>query len=209
MKNIYTINNQFNVGLVGMKELRAIIVICILLGVASLSIPLRFYGVMSSIYGSLTPPPFNFSVVRTLTIVFTLPALTLIIMGVALYYVEEKLKKVAELEVIRESGETIGRVKKVRIEDEKVESFITEEDRRIDKEDVLAIDDAVIVKLPQNEFEQKEVYNEVGDFLGYVRDVKSDEAENIASILVEKKGKSVEIPVREILSVEKVIIVKA
>ncbi len=192
-----------------MRQLRAIIVLSILMGVLSLTIPLKFYGVMSSIFGSMTPPPFNYSVMRTLTIVFALPAVTLIIMGVALYYVVEKLERVAELEVIRTSGESLGRVKKVRMDEGEVESFVTEEDREIEKEDVLAVDDAVIVKLPENEFIEKEVYSEVGEFLGNVKNVVSDAFGDIGGIEVEKKGISTEIRAADILSVDKVIIVRA
>jgi sporulation protein YlmC with PRC-barrel domain len=192
-----------------MRQLRAIIVISIVVGVISLTIPLRFYGVMSSIFGTLTPAPFNFTVVRTLTIVLALPAVTLILMGIALYYVVEKLEKVAELEVIRESGEALGRLKKVRVEDEKVESFVTEKDREIDKEDVLAIDDTVIVKLPENEFEEKEVYSDAGEFLGYVKDVKSDAYGDVAALEVKKKDKTLEIPIEDVLNVDKIVIVKA
>jgi sporulation protein YlmC with PRC-barrel domain len=192
-----------------MRQLRALIVLCLLLGLASLSIPLRFYGLMSSIYGSLTPEPFNFAVVRTLTIIFALPPITLILVGIALYLVVIKLEKVAELEVIRESGEVMGRVKKVRMEDENVESFLTEEDREIERDDILAVDDAVIVKLPENEFEEKEVYSEVGEFLGYVKDVKSDALGDITAIEVQKKDEKREIRIGDILSVDKVIIVKA
>ncbi|MFQ5800340.1 MAG: PRC-barrel domain-containing protein [Candidatus Hydrothermarchaeales archaeon] len=191
-----------------MRQLRAIIVVSILLGIISLSIPLRFYGVMSSIFGSLTPPPFDFAVVRTFTFVFALPAITLILMGIALYYVMEKLEKVAELEVIRESGEVMGHLKKVRVEEGEVESFVVDEGKEIGKEDILAVDDTIIVKMPENEFEGKEVYTEVGEFLGYVKDVKVDENEEPVSIEVEKKDKKIEINVRDVVSTENVVIVK-
>lgn len=186
-----------------------IVVVSIILGVISLTIPLKFYGVMSSIFGSLTPAPFNFSVVRTLTIVFALPAITLILMGVALYYVVLKFERVAELEVIRESGESLGYVKTVKVEDDKIESFVTDRDKEIESEDILAMDDAIIVKLPENDFEEKEVYNEVGGFLGYVKGVKTNEADEISSIEVVKKDKKTEIGIEDVLSVEAVIIVKA
>jgi sporulation protein YlmC with PRC-barrel domain len=192
-----------------MRQLRAIIVVCLLLGILSLTIPLRFYGLMSSIYGSLTPAPFNFTVVRTLTIVFALPAITLILVGIALYFVVEKLERVAEFEVIRESGEDLGRVKKIRVEDDEVKSYVTEEDREIRKDDVLAVDDAVIVKLADNEFETKEVYSEAGEFLGYVTEVRSDDSGEISAIVVEKKEKKREIAITDVLSVESIIIVKA
>jgi sporulation protein YlmC with PRC-barrel domain len=192
-----------------MRQLRAIIVVFLLLGILSLSIPLRFYGLMSSIYGSMTPAPFNFTVVRTLTVVFALPAITLILVGIALYFVVEKLERVAELEVIRESGEDLGRVKKIRVEDDEVKSYVTEEDREIGKEDILAVDDAVIVKLPDNEFDQKEVYSEAGEFLGYVTEVLSDDSGEVSAIIVEKKEKKREIPIDDVLSVESIIIVKA
>jgi sporulation protein YlmC with PRC-barrel domain len=192
-----------------MRQLRAIIVVCLLLGILSLSIPLRFYGLMSSIYGTLTPAPFNFTVVRTLTIVFALPAITLILVAIALYFVVEKLERVAELEVIRESGEDLGRVKKIRVEDDEVKSYVTEEDREIRKDDVLAVDDAVIVKLADNEFETKEVYSEAGEFLGYVIEVRSDDSGEISGIVVEKKEKKRDIPIADVLSVESIIIVKA
>lgn len=191
-----------------MRQLRAIIVVSILLGIISLSIPLRFYGVMSSIFGSLTPPPFDFAVVRTFTFVFALPAITLILMGIALYYVMEKLEKVAELEVIRESGEVMGYLKKVRVEEGEVESFVVDEGKEIGKEDILAVDDTIIVKMPENEFEGKEVYTEVGEFLGYVKDVEVDENEEPVSIEVEKKDKKIEINVRDVVSTENVVIVK-
>ncbi len=192
-----------------MKQLRAIIVVCLLLGAASLILPLKFYGLMSGIYGSLTPAPFNFTVVRTLTIVFALPGITLLLMGVALYFVHEKLKRAADLEVIRESGEDLGRVKKIRVKDDEIAAYVTETDREILNEDVLAVDDAVIVKLPDNEFEQKEVYSEAGEFLGYVTEACSNEAGDITSIVVERRGNRKEISSDDVLSVESIIIVKA
>jgi len=192
-----------------MRQLRAIIVISILLGLASLTIPLRFYGLMSRIYGSLTPAPFNFAVVRTLTLVFALPAITLILMGVALYYIVMKLERVAELEVIRESGESLGHLKKGSVSKGAISSYLTDEDREIEKKDVLAVDDAVIVKLPENEFEEKEVYSEAGEFLGYVKGGKNDAFGDISAIEVVKKDRSIDIRVEDVLSVEKVIIVKA
>ncbi|RMF91609.1 MAG: hypothetical protein D6733_00735 [Methanobacteriota archaeon] len=191
-----------------MRQLRAVIAISVLLGVISLSIPLRFYGVMSSIYDSLTPPPFNFAVVRTFTFVFALPAITLILMGVALYYVVEKLEKVAELEVITEQGEDVGRLKKIKLERERMESIVTEKGREIEREDVLAVDDTIIVKTSASEFEGKEVYTEVGVFLGYVSKVNVDENEEPTSIEVERKGKKREISVRDVVSTENVVIVR-
>lgn len=192
-----------------MKQLRALIVVCLLLGVLSLSIPLKFYGLMSSIFGTMTPAPFNFTVVRTLSLVFALPAITLILVAIALYFVVEKLERVAELEVILESGEDLGRVKKIRVKDDEIKSYVTEDDREIRKDDVLAVDDAVIVKLADNEFETKEVYSEAGEFIGYVTKVRCDDSEEVCAITVEKKEKKREIGIDNVLSVESIIIVKA
>ncbi|HDH28913.1 MAG TPA: hypothetical protein ENH13_07245 [Euryarchaeota archaeon] len=192
-----------------MRQLRAIIVVCLLLGAASLILPLKFYGLMSGIYGSLTPAPFNFTVVRTLTIVFALPGITLLLVAVALYFVLEKLERAADLEVIGEGGEDLGRVKKIRVEEDMLAGFVTEEDMEISKEDVLAVDDAVMVKLPDNEFEKKEVYSEAGEFLGYVTKACSDDAGDITSIVVERRGVRKEISSDDVLSVESVVIVKA
>jgi sporulation protein YlmC with PRC-barrel domain len=191
-----------------MRQLRAIIVISILLGLISLTIPIRFYGTMSSIFGTLAPKPFNFAVVRTLTFVFALPAITLILMGIAIYYIVERLDRMAELEVIRESGEVLGHVKKVRVEDEGLETLVTERDREIEKDDILAIDDAVIVRLPENEYVEKEVYSERGEFLGYVKNVESDVSGEVAALVVKKKDKKIVINVADVLNVEKIIIVK-
>jgi sporulation protein YlmC with PRC-barrel domain len=157
---------------------------------------------MSRIFGTLTPAPFNFTVVRTLAFVFALPAITLILMGISLYFVVKKLERVAELQVIRESGEVLGSVKKVKVEDDHLESFVLEGDREVEKEDIVAIDDAVM-------FEEKEVYSEAGEFLGYVKNVSSDEAGEVTGIIVQKKDVKSEIPIAEVLSVEKIIIVKA
>jgi len=192
-----------------MKQLRAIIVICLLLGASSLLLPLKFYGLMSGIYGSLTPAPFNFTVVRTLTIVFALPGVTLLLVAAALYFVLEKLERTADLEVIGAGGEDLGRVKKIRMEEDEIAGYVTESDREISKDDVLAVDDAVIVKLPDNEFEQKEVYSEAGEFLGYVSNVSSNENGDITAIVVERRGVRKEISSDDVLSVESVVIVKA
>jgi sporulation protein YlmC with PRC-barrel domain len=97
----------------------------------------------------------------------------------------------------------------VKVEDDHLESFVLEGDREVEKEDIVAIDDAVIVKLPENEFEEKEVYSEAGEFLGYVKNVSSDEAGEVTGIIVQKKDVKSEIPIAEVLSVEKIIIVKA
>jgi sporulation protein YlmC with PRC-barrel domain len=192
-----------------MKQLRAIIVISILLGILSLSIPLKFYGVMSGIFGSLDPAPFNFSVVRTFTIVFALPAITLILMGVALYYVVIRLEKMPELEVIRESGEFMGTVKKVMVDEGEVESFVLDEDKEVETEDVLAVDDTIIVKAPENEFDEKEVYSEVGEFIGVVTGFKTDELGEITSLDVVKGETKKNVAVGDVLSTENVVIIKA
>jgi sporulation protein YlmC with PRC-barrel domain len=192
-----------------MKQLRAIIVISILLGILSLSIPLKFYGVMSGIFGSLDPAPFNFSVVRTFTIVFALPAITLILMGVALYYVVIRLEKMPELEVIRESGEFMGTVKKVMVDEGEVESFVLDEDKEVETEDVLAVDDTIIVKAPENEFDEKEVYSEVGEFIGVVTGFKTDELGEITSLDVVKGETKKSVAVGDVLSTENVVIIKA
>lgn len=192
-----------------MRQLRALIVISFLLGILTLSIPLNFYGLMKGIYSSMSPPPFSPSVMITYAIVFALPSITLILLAISLYYVVKKLEKVAELEIIRESGESLGRVKKVRMDDEGFDSFLTEADREVEKEDILAIDNAVLVKLPDNEFEEKEVYNETGEFLGYVKTVLSNERGEVAGILVKKRDQESEIKIDDILSVGKVIIVKS
>jgi len=191
-----------------MRQLRAIIVLCILLGLLSITIPLRFYGTMSRIFGTLTPPPFNFSVVRTLTFMFALPSITLLLMALALYYIVMKLERVAELEVIRESGEMVGAVKKVRMEGGKLDSLLLRDEREVEREEILAIDDSVIVKLPENEFTGKEVYSEVGEFLGYVRGVETEEDGAVRAIKVERKGEMRRIDVGEVLSAGKVVIVK-
>jgi sporulation protein YlmC with PRC-barrel domain len=192
----------------GMRQLRAIVAVSIILGVISLSIPLRFYGIMSGIYDSLTPPPFNFAVVRTFTFVFALPAITLILMGIALYYVVEKLERVAELEVITKRGAGVGRLKKIRLEEDEVESIVVEGGREIEKEDVVAVDDTIIVKTSAGEFEGKEVYTEVGEFLGYVKNVKVDENEEPVTLEVEKKDKKVDRSVDDVISADMVVIVK-
>ncbi len=93
--------------------------------------------------------------------------------------------------------------------DEEIESIETEKDRSIKKGEILAIDDTIIVKEPKDEFEGKEVYSEVGDFLGYVRDVKTDDSGEVFSIGVEKRDIQREIAVEDVLSVENVIIIKA
>jgi sporulation protein YlmC with PRC-barrel domain len=192
-----------------MKQLRAIIAISILLGILSLSIPLKFYGVMSGIFGSLDPAPFNFSVVRTFTIVFALPAITLILMGIALYYVVIRLEKMPELEVIRESGEFMGTVKKVMVDEGEVESFVLDEDKEVETEDVLAVDDTIIVKAPENEFDEKEVYSEVGEFIGVVTGFKTDELGEITSLDVVKGETKKSVAVGDVLSTENVVIIKA
>ncbi len=192
-----------------MRQLRAIILVSVALGLISLSIPIRFYGTMSGIFGSLSPAPFDFSVVRTFTFIFALPAITLLLLGIAVYYITLKLERVAELEVLRETGEARGTLKKIRVVDEEIESIETEKDRSIKKGEILAIDDTIIVKEPKDEFEGKEVYSEVGDFLGYVRDVKTDDSGEVFSIGVEKRDIQREIAVEDVLSVENVIIIKA
>ncbi len=192
-----------------MRQLRALVLICILLGLFSLSFPLKFYGVMSGIFGSLSPAPFDFSVVRTFTFIFALPAVTLLLLGVALYYITVKLERVAELEVIRESGERIGGLKKVRIDENVIKSFVTDEEEVIDKDEIMGVDDAVVVKVPENEYEGKEVYSEVGEFLGYVKSVITDDNGIMRSLEVEKKGRLSEIRASDILSSENVVIVRA
>lgn len=192
-----------------MRQLRVLVLVCILLGLFSLSFPLKFYGVMSGIFGSLSPAPFDFSVVKTFTFIFALPAITLILLGVALYFITVKLENVAELEVIRESGERIGGLKKVRIDEDVIESFVTDEEEVIEKEEVAGVDDAVMVKMSENEYEGKEVYSEVGEFLGYVKNVITDEHEVITSLEVEKKGQMTEVRESDVLSAENVVIVRA
>jgi len=191
-----------------MRQLRVLAVLSVFLGVVSLSIPLSFYTKMSRIYGTLDPAPFNFAVARTFAIVFALPAITLIIMGLSLYYILEELEKIGSYRSPSNDGGSRTHSRLSEIKDTSQKNYLLEEDE-VQESDIISIGDDTVVNLPSNEFDKKEIYSEAGEFLGYAKNVSIDSDGDVISFDAVKKDLLKEIQINDVLSVGKVIIVKA
>ncbi len=178
-----------------MKSVQGIGVLNVLLGLIALWLPIKFYSFASALFTPDVSPPFSIGAVKTITLFLFLPSIVLIANGIALLSLGLKLERVPELKAFSDAGEYIGRLKGVEIAEGEVERFELEERGAVEEplpgERLAAIDDVLIVKKSpaaervggvRHEFMGKEVYNDLGEYLGKVED-----------IILEKDGSLVEL----------------
>jgi sporulation protein YlmC with PRC-barrel domain len=197
-----------------MRAIRVIGAVDIILGLIFAVVPIEFYKMVKALFTPSIQPPLGWGTIWSIVVVLWIPTLALILSGVALLLVDEKLINVPEYEVYTETGKFVGGLKKVRMVEGEVESFVVDEEEgeeEILEEDVVAGDDVILVKEERTRRHPsigKEVYTERGDFLGYVVEVKVDSENNLLELEVEKGEFKSTVKKPDIISIERVILVK-
>ncbi len=198
-----------------MRTIRIIGIANVILGVAFAVVPLNFFKMVRSMFSSSLQPPFGWGAVWTVALLLWVPTLTLIISGAALILIEEKLGNVPEYKVFTDTGKFVGRIKEVIAPEGDVESFVVDDEEEgeieIQKEDVISGDDVVLVKedrLKKHPSVGKEVYSEKGEFLGYVKDVRMSSEDDVEEIDVGKGDVNTTITKENIISMDRVVLVK-
>ncbi|MFQ5975856.1 MAG: PRC-barrel domain-containing protein [Candidatus Hydrothermarchaeales archaeon] len=197
-----------------MRVIRTIGIANVILGVIFAIVPIQFFKMVRTVFSPPIQPPFGWGTVWTIAILLWIPTLALIISGAALILVEDNFVKVPKYDVFTDTGKFLGRVKGVKAPEGVTESFVVDEEEgeeEILKEDVIAEDEVLIVKEERTKKHSalgKEVYTEVGEFLGYVKDVKLDPQEDIEEIEVRRGEISTTVKKDDIISIDRVILVK-
>lgn len=197
-----------------MRLIRVIGAVNVILGVVFSIIPIQFYRMIKTVLTPSIQPPFGWGAIWTVALLLWIPTLGLIISGVALILIDEKLIKVPEYDVYTGTGKFLGSIRKVKAPEGVAESFIVDEEEgeeEILDEDVLAGDDVVLVKEDRTRRHSavgKEVYTERGDFLGYVKDVALGPEGGLIEINVRKGEFKTTVKKSDILSIDTIILVK-
>lgn len=202
-----------------MKAIKAIGIFNVVLGFIAFVAPLKFYSVASKLFTPEVSPPFSLGAVQTTTLFLFIPGVFLVVNGVALIALGYKLQHVPMMRAYRESGDYLGEVKGVEMEEGEVEKVeVGEEEPEIyTKEQVSAVDDVVLVKgdaeqpagVTQHEIVGKEVYSEAGEYYGKVESVTLDEEGNVLEFMAVRGGDKRIIASSDITSGNGVILVKA
>ncbi|MFQ6136525.1 MAG: PRC-barrel domain-containing protein [Candidatus Hydrothermarchaeales archaeon] len=197
-----------------MRAIRVIGAVNIILGLIFAVVPIEFYKMVKALFTPSIQPPLGWGTIWSIVVVLWIPTLALILSGAALLLVDEKLINVPEYEVYTEMGKFVGGLKKVRMVEGEVESFVVDEEEgeeEILEEDVVAGDDVILVKEERTRRHPsigKEVYTERGDFLGYVVEAKVDSENNLLELEVERGEFKSTVKKPDIISIERVILVK-
>jgi len=193
-----------------MRMLRVFALLNIILGLAVISVPLEFYGVMKDIFDAISPPPFDFAIARKFILILGLPAAIFFLNALMLLLIERET--ITKIELVSESGRLLGRAKKIRMRREalaRVHSIETSRGEEIKKEDILSAGESIIVRARDEELQGKEVYSDAGEFLGSVVEKITHEGGEVIAIKVQKKDKITEIPINNVEMLGEVIVVKA
>ena len=181
-----------------MKKITKIAIANAIIGVLAIILPLDFYSSIRDVFSTVSPPPFEHVLLLKFVLILSLPSIVFIVNAIALLVVEDAIiaerRKIlrkrlsAEEESMQiESGEVLEEAPEKEIEEKKEElNIVFEEKSNIGKE----------------------VYSDIGEFLGNVtEEVKYEN--KLYAIKVRKKDKETEIPKERIESIGEVIIVKA
>jgi len=193
--------------------LRVFALLNIILGLAVISLPLEFYGVMKQIFDGISPPPFDLAIVRKFVFILGLPAIVFFLNAVILLLIERET--VTRIELISESGRLLGRARRIKIRREaperlsRIHAIETSRGEEIRREDILSAGENIIVRAREEELSGKEVYSDAGEFLGNVVEKVSYEGGKATAIKVQKKDLFIEIPLEELEVIGEVIVVKA
>lgn len=193
-----------------MRMLRVFALLNIILGLAIVSVPLEFYGVMKDIFDGLSPPPFDFGIARKFVFILGLPAMVFFLNAVMLLLIERET--ITKVEVITQSGRLLGRARRIKMRREALErihAIETTKGEEIKREDILSAGENIIVRAREEELSGKEVYSDAGEFLGNVVEKVSYEGGKAAAIKVQRKEVVKEIPLEDIEMLGEVILVKA
>ncbi|MDI6655192.1 MAG: PRC-barrel domain-containing protein [Candidatus Hydrothermarchaeota archaeon] len=174
-----------------MRLIQLIGLINIGVGAAAFSVPLKFSSTAAGLFASAVPPPFSMDAIRTLTYLLFIPGAILVLNGIALLFLGTKLRGVAELKVFSEAGEFMGRVKGVEVREGKAEKLELEgREEVLPREELSATGEVLIVKEERaegkvrHEFMGKEVYTQLGEYLGKVESVALDDKGDVADFTV-------------------------
>lgn len=171
-----------------MRLIQLIGLINIAAGAAAFLIPLEFSSIAEGLFTSAVPPPFSLDAIQTVTYLLFIPGAILVLNGFALLLLGGKLRKVPELKVFSESGEFIGKIRGVEVQKGEVKKLELEEKVEVlPKEKLSAAGDVVIVKeerAARHEFVGKEVFTQLGEYLGKVESVALDEGGKITDFTV-------------------------
>ncbi|MFQ6003852.1 MAG: hypothetical protein ACE5KJ_08905, partial [Candidatus Zixiibacteriota bacterium] len=114
-----------------------------------------------------------------------------------------------------DAGEYMGEVEGVEVEGESVRSLELERGVKVPKEDLSGVDDVVVVKKrkgkkkTKHHFVWKEVFTELGEFIGRVEDVELDELGEIVKLEAAKGSATRIIAKDDIVGSNGVIMIKA
>lgn len=160
-------------------------------GAAAFLVPLEFSSATEGLFASAVPPPFSMDVIQTLTYLLFIPGAILVLNGIALLLLGTKIRGVAELKVFSEAGEFMGRVKGVEVKEGKAEKLELEgREEVLPREELSAAGEVLIVKEERaegkvrHEFVGKEVYTQLGEYLGKVESVALDDKGDVADFTV-------------------------
>ncbi|MBI5252846.1 MAG: PRC-barrel domain-containing protein [Euryarchaeota archaeon] len=174
-----------------MRLIQLIGLINIGVGAAAFSVPLEFSSTTAGLFTSAVPPPFTMDAIQTLTYLLFIPGAILVLNGVALLLLGTKIRGVAELKVFSEAGEFMGRVKGVEVKEGKAEKLELEgREEVLPREELSAAGEVLIAKEERaegkvrHEFVGREVYTQLGEYLGTVESVFLDDKGNVADFTV-------------------------
>lgn len=174
-----------------MRLIQLIGLINIGVGAVAFSVPLEFSSSARSLFTSAVPPPFSMDAIQTLTYLLFIPGAILVLNGVALLLLGTKIRGVAELKVFSEAGEFMGRVKGVEVKEGRAEKLELEgREEVLPREELSAAGEVLIAKEEsaegkvRHEFVGKEVYTQLGEYLGTVESVFLDDKGNVADFTV-------------------------
>lgn len=196
-----------------MRIIQLIGVFNILIGATAFIIPVKFYSIAVGMFTPLVYPPFSMSAIQIATLLLFFPGLVLVLIGIALVVLGSRLSRTPVLKTFTESGEYIGELSGVEMKEGEVEKFEVgrEEPEVLHKERVTGVDDVVIVKKEdkQHKFVGKEVYSELGEYLGKVDSVNTGEGGEISEFTAVRGNSKNVVTYSDVASVDEVIIVKS
>ncbi len=204
-----------------MKSVQGVGILNVILGLIALWLPIKFYSFASAMFTPDVSPPFSIGAVKTITLFLFLPSIVLMANGIALLSLGLKLERVPEFKAFSDAGEYMGRLKGVEIEEGEVEKFeLEEEEGKVEQtlpgEKLTAIDDVLIVRkraepigVVRHEFMGKEVYNDLGEYLGKVADVVLERDGTLVEFTVVRGDRQRVLKAADVESSDQVIIAKS
>lgn len=177
-----------------MKKITKIAIANAVIGVMAIILPLDFYSSINDVFSSVSPPPFEHALLLKFVLILSLPSIVFIVNAIALLAlgdaVEAERKRVVRRAIAAEKP-GYGEV------EERLKEEIPEEGR-----------EELNIVFEEKSNVGKEVYSDIGEFLGIVSEEIKYEGK-LYAIKVKKKDRESEIPEERIESIGEVIIVRA